>query len=59
MPFLGGGSVGRYLNAAWRIEAKFMYQSVDHPVFTLGANGPSGDSNYASTSIAINTVREF
>lgn len=57
--FLGGGSVGRYLNDAWRIETEFMYQSVDHPVFTLGENGPSGDGNYASTSIAINALREF
>ena len=36
-----------------------MYQSVDHPVFTLAAGGPSGDGNYASTSIAVNALREF
>ena len=60
--FLAGGSIGRYIGEAWRIEAEFMYQSVDHPVFTLVAGGPglpSGDGNYASTSIALNALREF
>jgi len=60
--FLAGGSVGRYVSEAWRIEAEFMYQSVDHPVFSLVAGGPglpSGDGNYASTSIALNALREF
>lgn len=57
--FLAGGSIGRYVGDAWRIEAEFMYQSVDHPVFTLGNGGPSGDGNYASTSIALNALREF
>jgi hypothetical protein len=60
--FLAGGSVGRYVSEAWRIEAEFMYQSVDHPVFSLVAGGPglpSGDGNYASTSIAFNALREF
>jgi len=60
--FLAGGSVGRYVGEDWRIEAEFMYQSVDHPVFTLVAGGPglpSGDGNYASTSIALNALREF
>ncbi len=57
--FLAGGSIGRYLNDAWRIEGEFMYQSVDHPVFTLAGSGPSGDGNYASTSIALNALREF
>jgi opacity protein-like surface antigen len=60
--FLAGGSVGRYIGEDWRIEAEFMYQSVDHPVFTLVAGGPglpSGDGNYASTSIALNALREF
>jgi len=60
--FLAGGSVGRYISEAWRIEAEFMYQSVDHPVFSLVAGGPglpSGDGNYASTSIALNALREF
>ena len=56
---LAGGAIGRYVGEAWRIEAEFMYQSVDHPVFTLAAGGPSGDGNYASTSIAINALREF
>jgi outer membrane protein W len=57
--FLTGGAIGRYLNDDWRIEAEFMYQSVDHPVFTLAAGGPTGDGNYASTSIAVNALREF
>jgi hypothetical protein len=60
--FLAGGSVGRYLGDAWRIEAEFMYQSVDHPIFSLVAGGPglpSGDGNYASTSVALNALREF
>lgn len=60
--FLAGGSIGRYVSDDWRIEAEFMYQSVDHPVFTLVAGGPglpSGDGNYASTSVAVNALREF
>jgi opacity protein-like surface antigen len=60
--FLAGGAIGRYVGDAWRIEAEFMYQSVDHPVFSLVAGGPglpSGDGNYASTSIAVNALREF
>lgn len=57
--FLAGGSIGRYLNESWRIEAEFAYQSVDHPTFTLAAGGPSGDGNYASTSVAVNALREF
>jgi hypothetical protein len=60
--FLAGGSIGRYFGEDWRIEAEFMYQSVDHPVFALVAGGPglpSGDGNYASTSIALNALREF
>ena len=57
--FLAGGSIGRYFGDTWRLEAEFAYQSVDHPVFTLAAGGPSGDGNYASTSIAANAVREF
>jgi opacity protein-like surface antigen len=60
--FLAGGSVGRYLGDVWRIEAEFMYQSVDHPIFSLVAGGPglpSGDGNYASTSVALNALREF
>lgn len=56
---LGGGSIGRYLNDDWRIEVEFIYQSVDHPVFTLAAGGPTGDGNYASTSVAVNALREF
>lgn len=60
--FLAGGAIGRYVSDAWRIEAEFMYQSVDHPFFSLVAGGPglpSGDGNYASTSIAVNALREF
>lgn len=56
---LAGGAIGRYFGDAWRIEAEFVYQSVDHPVFTLAPGGPSGDGNYASTSIALNALREF
>ena len=60
--FLAGGAIGRYIGDAWRLEAEFMYQSVDHPFFSLVAGGPglpSGDGNYASTSIAVNALREF
>jgi opacity protein-like surface antigen len=60
--FLAGGTIGRYVSDAWRLEAEFMYQSVDHPFFSLVAGGPglpSGDGNYASTSIAVNALREF
>lgn len=60
--FLAGGTIGRHVSDAWRLEAEFMYQSVDHPFFSLAASGPglpSGDGNYASTSIAVNALREF
>ena len=57
--FLAGGAIGRYLNDTWRVEAEFMYQSVDHPTVTLGTGGPSGEGNYASTSVALNALREF
>lgn len=60
--FLAGGSIGCYVSDDWRIEAEFIYQSVDHPVFTLVAGGPglpSGDGNFASTSVALNALREF
>lgn len=56
---LAGGAIGRYVNDVWRVEAEFMYQSVDHPTFTLAGGGPSGDGNYASTSVALNALREF
>lgn len=60
--FLAGGAIGRYFGDSWRIEAEFMYQSVDHPSLDLVGIGPvlpSGDGNYASTSIAVNALREF
>ena len=57
--FLAGGGIGRYLNDDWRIEAEFIYQSVDHPTFSLAGGGTSGDGNYASTSVAVNALREF
>ena len=55
--FAAGGAIGRYFGDAWRIEAEFMYQSVDHPTFTLAGGGPSGDGNYASTTVAVNLSR--
>jgi Outer membrane protein beta-barrel domain len=57
--FLAGGAIGRSLGDRWRIELEFIYQSVDHPSVTLEAGGPSGDGNYASTSVAVNALREF
>jgi outer membrane protein W len=57
--FLAGGAIGRYVSDAWRIEIEFMYQSVDHPTITLAGGGPSGEGNYASTSVAANALREF
>lgn len=57
--FLAGGAIGRQVGEAWRVEVEFMYQSVDHPAFTLATGGPSGDGNYASTSLAVNALRDF
>jgi hypothetical protein len=57
--FGAGGAIGRYFGDAWRVEIEFMYQSVDHPTLTLAAGGPSGDGNYASTTVAVNALREF
>lgn len=56
---LTGAAIGRRLSDSWRIEAEFIYQSVDHPVLSLGAGGPAGDGNYASTSVAINGLYDF
>lgn len=55
---LTGAAIGRHVGDAWRIEAEFMYQSVDHPNFTL-VTGTAGDGNYASTTVAVNALREF
>lgn len=55
---LTGAAIGRRVGDAWRIEAEFMYQSVDHPNFTL-VTGTAGDGNYASTTVAVNALREF
>ena len=55
---LTGASIGRYVGDAWRVEAEFMYQSVDHPNFTL-VTGTAGDGNYASTTVAVNALRDF
>lgn len=57
--FLAGAAVGRRFANGWRAEAEFMYQTVDHPDVTLGAGGPAGDGNYASTSVALNALYEF
>jgi opacity protein-like surface antigen len=57
--FLSGGAIGRYFGSAWRVEVEFAYQSVDHPSFSLGLGGPSGAGNYASTSVAVNALREL
>ena len=57
--FGAGGAIGRHFGDAWRVELEFMYQSVDHPTVSLGAGAPSGDGNYASTSVAVNALREF
>jgi outer membrane protein W len=55
---LTGAAIGRYVGDAWRVEAEFMYQSVDHPNFTL-VTGTAGDGNYASTTVAVNALRDF
>jgi opacity protein-like surface antigen len=57
--FLTGAAIGRRLSEHWRLEGEFIYQSVDLPTLSLGAGGPSGDGNYASTSIAINGLYDF
>ena len=55
---LTGAAIGRHFGDAWRVEAEFMYQSVDHPNFTL-VTGTAGDGNYASTTVAVNALRDF
>jgi opacity protein-like surface antigen len=57
--FLTGAAIGRRLSDQWRIEGEFVYQSVDRPTLSLGAGGPAGDGNYASTSVAINGLYDF
>jgi outer membrane protein W len=53
-----GAAVGYAFNRSWRVEAEFMYQSVDHDGVELaGSSLPSG--NYASTSFALNGLYSF
>lgn len=57
--FAAGAALGRHFGQNWRLEAEFVYQSVDHDVLTLFAGGPEGDGNYASTSVALNGYYDF
>lgn len=57
--FGAGGALGRRLGDQWRVEIEFSYQSVDHEPLTLFAGGPSGDGNYASTSVGLNALYDF
>jgi opacity protein-like surface antigen len=57
--FGAGAAVGRRLGEHWRVEIEFSYQSVDHAPLTLVSGGPSGDGNYASTSVAANALYDF
>lgn len=53
-----GAAVGYAFNENWRIEAEFMYQSVDHDGVELAGDSlPSG--NYASTAFALNGLYSF
>jgi opacity protein-like surface antigen len=57
--FGAGGALGRRLGDQWRVEIEFSYRSVDHAPLTLFNGGPSGDGNYASTSVAVNALYDF
>jgi opacity protein-like surface antigen len=57
--FAAGGAFGRTLGQSWRLEAEFMYQSVDHDGVAFAAGGPRGDGNFASTSVALNGLYDF
>ncbi len=56
--FLGGGAVGYAFGNGWRLEGEFVYQSVDMDAVNFGTGLPSGDGNFASTSIALNALYE-
>lgn len=56
---LTGAAIGHRLGEHWRIEAEFIYQSVERPVSSLGTGAPVGDGNYASTSVAVNGLYDF
>jgi len=56
---LAGGALGWQFANGWRIEGEFTYQSVDLDDPGFAVPGPSGDGNYASTSLAINALYTF
>jgi opacity protein-like surface antigen len=55
---LTGAALG-YQAGPWRIEGEFIYQSTDMKRAPFGGAGPAGSGNFASTSIAVNALREF
>jgi len=57
--YAAGATVGYGWDNGWRLEGDFAYQSVDHDDGTFTGDGPAGDGNYASTSVALSAIYEF
>lgn len=53
---LAGAAVGCGFGNGWRLEGEFAYQSVDSRTTGFSAPTPTGDGNFASTSVALNLV---
>jgi outer membrane protein W len=56
---LAGAAVGRVFAGGWRGELEFAYQRMKLENVALGSGGPAGEGDYASTSVALNGLREF
>jgi len=57
--FASGATLGYGWANGWRLEGEFAYQSVDRDDGTFTDAGPTGDGNYASTSVAVSAIYEF
>ena len=56
---LAGAAVGRAFSRNFRVEAEFVYQSVDHDGVRLDGGGSLPSGNFASTALALNGLYSF
>ena len=56
---LTGAAIGYAFNPRWRVEAEFIYQSVEHDGVDLAGGGSLPSGNYASTALALNGLYSF
>jgi len=56
---LAGAAIGRSFTDGWRAELEFVYQKSQLDRASFGPGGPEGKGDYASTSVALNGLKEF